>query len=588
MSFESETLAMAGRNAAPGNPASFSEAAGAAFRIGRQQRQTFSADSSLFDRYEEVRRDAEGRDVATLFNPYAQAAPDRPAAELRFHDELDKLRADHPDLPHSSPQEIRLEIGDRRRLERADAQAVQRRTVGFFPGMGEFAGNAGAALVDPPVLATMFLGAPAASGIIRGALIDAGIQTAAEIPVQAGVQLGRRKFGEKPDLGEAAESIAGAGVGGFAISGLIRTAGLGLRRMRRGEFEAVSAPGVAGEATDVADARAYLRRQDELMASDPFLGGRAEHVERLSEAQRALNEGRAIDLPAPRAPVGREALTRPDARTLYQDEGQQVVADLAAEARAKHLDVAARTESQKAAVLSLRGIADDPAKLAEAMAAIGDVGKRPESLFDTLVAAGGLKPDAELAAIGITARTRPGLISNEGRSLDHAREWAAERGFLPHGTYISDFLNMLDEEANVGRVFRPGDQLAAEEHAARADMAEALASMGLDVRRTSPEALATALREAAAKLDAPDLGTRARAAESRAVDYEAEERAALADDFDSYVARKFDDLAEDIPFNTMDGDGNIRRVTVAEARAEMAREADDFAALQVCMGGGRG
>lgn len=580
-----DVLREATLNPAPGSPADFGEAAAAAWRLTRQQRLSMSADSQLFDAYEGLRDDLAAAGAPRLFNPYSVPAPERPAAEARFFEEYDRLREKHG-LGFASPQELRLRVAELRREQRGEAAGVSRRATGFFPSLGEFAGVAGASIVDPPTLMTMAFPAMTARNLLVAAAKDAGIAAASEVPTQLSVQLGRRQFGERADWAEAGESVAGAGAGGFLISSLIRGTAAGVRRLRRGESEAVRVPDDAP--TEVHDSAAFLARKEALEASDPFLGpaGRAEHAERLSAAQRALQAGEAVDLPPPRSPVSRDAL-RPGALTPEGGEAVAAVQRLAAEQRAAMLDIAAQTESQKAAVLSLAHFADDPARLAQVMGDIVNVGRAPESLLDFIVSKGGLRNDSELAAIGLTPQTRPGIIREKGLTLDGAREAAAEMGFIEHGGYISELLDLLEDSVRGRRVVRPGDEMAIEEHLARKDLLETLQGMGLDPARTSPEAMAQALREAAARLDQPDLGHRARAAESRAVDYEAEERAALANEMDEYVARQFDELAEDVPFAMTGDDGNVRRLTVAEAKAEMKRDADDLAALNVCVGGAR-
>jgi hypothetical protein len=149
----------------------------------------------------------------------------------------------------------------------------------------------------------MFLGAPLATGILRGAAIEGAIGAGVEIPIQAAVQLGRRQFGEDPSLTEAVANVAAAGAGGFMFSALLRTAG----RMARPVARSTRALLEKARSPKVRAAREYLQRKAELEEASPlgdYPRAKEEHVVRLSEATRAVMEGRAPDIPRrPRNPV---------------------------------------------------------------------------------------------------------------------------------------------------------------------------------------------------------------------------------------------------------------------------------------------
>ena len=78
--------------------------------------------------------------------------------------------------------------------------------------------------------------------------------------------------------------------------------------------------------------------------------------------------------------------------------------------------------------------------------------KRPLRLSEALAREGGIKDQAaELKAMGMSGRTTfvPGagpLVRAGGRSLDYARERAAELGYLPDDSTISDFLELLERD----------------------------------------------------------------------------------------------------------------------------------------------
>lgn len=77
---------------------------------------------------------------------------------------------------------------------------------------------------------------------------------------------------------------------------------------------------------------------------------------------------------------------------------------------------------------------------------------KPDSLVEYLRKAGGLKESGgELKAIGITSRTRPGLINNKtGMTFDDAALKAMEDGMLPefgsNRPSVGQFLDILDED----------------------------------------------------------------------------------------------------------------------------------------------
>ncbi len=74
-------------------------------------------------------------------------------------------------------------------------------------------------MTDPPVFASMFFGAPWATGILRAALIEAGAAGGGELLAQIGIQTSRTAFGEEPDIEEAATAVGVAAAGAGAEGG---------------------------------------------------------------------------------------------------------------------------------------------------------------------------------------------------------------------------------------------------------------------------------------------------------------------------------------------------------------------------------
>ncbi len=119
-------------------------------------------------------------------------------------------------------------------------------------------------MADPPVLLSMFFGAPLATGLLRASLIEAGAAGAGEALAQVAIQSSRRQFGEELDIG--AEVRPG-------VRALLKRA---------------KQTGVQGSLAKAA-AR-FLRRQVELEDASPLHdapAARAEHAARMSEAQVA-------------------------------------------------------------------------------------------------------------------------------------------------------------------------------------------------------------------------------------------------------------------------------------------------------------
>ncbi len=96
----------------------------------------------------------------------------------------------------------------------------------------------------------------------------------------------------------------------------------------------------------------------------------------------------------------------------------------------------------------------------------------------------------------ITARTLPGLLRKEGRSLDEAGEAAFEAEFFRERPTISELLEALDEEINRGRdLLRDSDAVNVVERDALVELGNTLSDTGVDLQKLrNPKAIA-GLRE---------------------------------------------------------------------------------------------
>jgi len=77
-------------------------------------------------------------------------------------------------------------------------------------------------MADPPVLLSMFFGAPLATGLLRASLIEAGAAGAGEALAQVAIQSSRRQFGEDFDIGEAAMAVGIAAGGAGVLAPVVR------------------------------------------------------------------------------------------------------------------------------------------------------------------------------------------------------------------------------------------------------------------------------------------------------------------------------------------------------------------------------
>jgi hypothetical protein len=273
--------------------ATMGEAAESAFDLQVDQRSSYSAQKAIFEKYETYRSTLHSLTGDRLFNPYTPNFDQgRQRREDVFFKHVERLREQfeddqEEDFPVWSPDEIRSKVAEDRRQQQAAAADVDQRSRGFLTNLAGFLGTAGAATIDPPVLLSLGFGLPFSSGIITGALVDAGIGIATETLIQTGVQLERREFGEEPDLREAALVVAAAGGGGFALSALIRGGVKGTKAL------VARSKGMPEQfrTSDVKAAEDYLTRQHELEASNPFPdspAGKQLHAETLDATMARL------------------------------------------------------------------------------------------------------------------------------------------------------------------------------------------------------------------------------------------------------------------------------------------------------------
>ena len=269
----------ASRSADPVLSTSLGETLKSSFDLTMKTERSISVVSNIRDKYDEVINRVKEETGHDLPNPYVLPGHLREDAEKRFQDQARELGVSIP-----NQEELRQEIGtDRQALREADAQ-LQKGESGLIQGAARFVGAAGAILTDPPIAASMLLGAPVASGVLRTALIEAGIGAAVEIPVQGIVQSSRREVGEDPSFADAVANVALAGAGGFVGGALVKGAINGSRSLVE-HYRASGSPSAAGD-----KAAKYLDRLHDIEDANPVPERAGEFVQKFDEAYLNLTE----------------------------------------------------------------------------------------------------------------------------------------------------------------------------------------------------------------------------------------------------------------------------------------------------------
>ena len=271
-------------------PADFTESAAASAVAFMNTDMSISRPLMVSRVHEEVMdayRDATGRSF-TWRNErgyLSESAPMRERSSRRFWEAMAAEMEANPKLRESLPV-LSIDEVDRRMQEIAAAGQFQlRETQARATGMGvagSIFGEVAAAIVDPPVALSLFVGAPVAAArasILKASMIEAGIGAASEIPVQVLAQPFRQEVGLEGGFAQGAQNVAMASLGGAAIYGL---AALGARRFRGPRQQ---------EALELA-------KQQHVESTAPPDGrmSAAEHRASMDQAIFDIQEGRAVNV----------------------------------------------------------------------------------------------------------------------------------------------------------------------------------------------------------------------------------------------------------------------------------------------------
>lgn len=263
-------------------------------------------------------------------------------------------------------------------------------------------------------------------------------------------------------------------------------------------------------------------------------------------------QGRTVDI---------EPVVRPEVRQSVTPEAINRRVEVEERAREILSDEPGRMESIRVA----SALAGDREALVAEINALRAPEKREGGLIAFLQKTGGLREQGgELANMGITPKTRPGLIRKKGQRLDDAARAAWEAGLFPdlgERPTVNQFLDRLDEEFNRKKTGRSAEQ---------AELDRALSDLGLST--DSPEFIADVVRRLSSEppFGEPDLTpvSRVDAAEmirretsperESAADFPASERAEIDAERptgdDVSARQEADELAEEMAALKASGD----------------------------------
>jgi hypothetical protein len=374
--------------------------------------------------------------------------------------------------------------------------------------IGSFLGSAGAIMTDPPVLASMLFGGPETSTFLEAIGREALIAGSAEAVSQPQIQTARIQAGLPGGVVQGLENVGMAAGGAAAFTTLLKGAGASYRALRDRALTA------APETTAGVDTARYVERYADLQGQNPLVAtpeAAAEHVDRVSTAQRRLYDLEpdstqtalsdspvAAVRPAAELPT-RPAIDLPDevpAAATAKDLGKQL-AD-AAKSGAESLDALKR--AQDTANNIAPNLDDETLDMVRRSAP--NPPKDDPSLVQAIIARGGVNDaDGALAAVGVTPRSRPGLISRSGGSASDMSETLNELGYFPpagpgEGSRVVDqrelAQHIADELAGEKLYARHGgggnpDARAAYEQNLQlhGDLNQAFDDLGIDARRMS-------------------------------------------------------------------------------------------------------
>jgi len=197
-----------------------------------------------------------------------------------------------------SQETLENEIAERGALFEAELEKVSSRATGTGV-LGAFTGAIGAAFTDPPLLFSLPIGAPAASGILRTGLIEGLIGAGTEAIIQPVVQGYRSELGLEAGFDRALVNIGFGAVGGAAFGSGLKSlgvlAGWSSKKLIRAFDDVVKDP-----TPEQRGARDAMQEVDNQEQSNPYKGeptARTDHERRTVEGIRAAEDVRVPEMP---------------------------------------------------------------------------------------------------------------------------------------------------------------------------------------------------------------------------------------------------------------------------------------------------
>jgi hypothetical protein len=303
-------------------PADFGEYAGAAAEAFLYNDRSISRPMNMAEEYRKVLasyRETTGRDFEYMGKRpggrgartnVANVIPQGDEDIASFWSRMDEELAANPDLANvlgaRSHQDIMQTVFKRAQMLEAQRDDFAARASGLA-SLGGIAGEISAVVTDPVIAASMLLAAPAATGVLSGAIIEAGIAGGAEAIVQPAIQKFRAEAGLEAGFGKGIENVAVAATAAAGFYGAFRVGGMGysaLVKGIRGDPEA-GIRGTLNYADMTPEERtAMLELEKAALVDDSQPYGRphpedlAAHQRRLEEARMALVQGRAVKVRA--------------------------------------------------------------------------------------------------------------------------------------------------------------------------------------------------------------------------------------------------------------------------------------------------
>lgn len=289
----SDTLDRARNAQAAELPPSFSEGFYAAFA---ESRAYANSDALWRARHEVVQGALDALENVTgevYANPEAAArGPNRDALEKSIRSRFDSLKVERPDLNLYYPTEEEIQAGAVAKAQQAKGEldALSAKPGTFSSGAGFILGDIAGALTDPLNIASMFMGAGPAAGILRTAAVEAGIAAGSQAVIEAGTAGFKKQVDPNYGLKDAAGNIVAAGAGGAIIGGGLKALGRAVEWWR-GRSRA-ELPREVQDALNVTEREKQIRETNPL----PGVAGEQAHVEALTKAAQDVEAGRPVDV----------------------------------------------------------------------------------------------------------------------------------------------------------------------------------------------------------------------------------------------------------------------------------------------------